>query len=139
MLNFLTAIGILLIAFMSLGPVLESSYILATYRHNKYTGVTVTSHYRDFTSPHQFAVHGKKISPDGQEEELFFEIGPSFWFAEYNPEFLFGKLTDGAVCDLDAYGTLLRIPLALRYLSEGSLYALNPWIVGVRCHMPKAS
>lgn len=136
-LNAITALAMLWAAWMACGTVVESAYILLTYQHNKYTNITVTSHNPNFTSPHLFAVYGYKKLPDGSQEEVFLEIGPSFWFQEYNPEFLFGKISDNAICSFDAYGVLLRIPLGLRYLSKDSLYALNPWIVGVRCFAAK--
>jgi hypothetical protein len=134
--NVLTVLVALCVAYFVIEPVGEGAYILTTYQHNKYTDVTVTSHYRDFTQPHLFAVHGYETLKDGEQRELFFEIKPSFWFQDYNSEFVFGKISDNAVCNIDAYGTLLRIPLAFRYLSKDSLYALNPWIVDVRCKTP---
>lgn len=131
--NFLFAALMFWLILLISQPVGESAYILLSYRHNKYTDVIVTSHYPDRLAPHVFAVHGYQIMADGKQEELFAEIGPSYWFQEYNSEIIFGKIRDNATCDFDAYGYFVRIPLALRYLSKDSLYALNPWIVDVRC------
>lgn len=133
--NFVTGLMVLFVGLMALPYVIESAYIITTYRHLKYQNVTITSHYRDFDiGAHIFAVHG--LINDQPNDELYILIGPSFWFQEYNPENIFGKISDGAVCDFSAYGTLIRMPLGLRYLSGGSLYALNPWAVNATCHMP---
>jgi hypothetical protein len=131
--NLLTALALLWGVYFSFNAVVESAYILLTYQHNKYTNVTITHAYPDRNLPHVFDVHGYTTQSDGTEEQLFFEIGPNFWFQEYIPESVFGKIGDHSVCDIDAYGILRRIPLGFRYLSKDSLYVLNPWIVDVRC------
>jgi hypothetical protein len=134
--NFLTAVGLLWLFLISFTSIVEVAYIGITYQHNKYTNVLVKHAYPDRSYPHVFAIHGDEILPNGEKKELFAEIGPSFLFQDYIPENVFNQITENSLCDFDAYGTLLRWPLAFRYFSKDSLWALNPWIVGARCKTP---
>jgi hypothetical protein len=133
--NFLTALVLFCVAYFIYEPVGEGAYILLTYQHNKYT-VMVTSHFPDRSAPHQFGVYGYRMLVNGEKRDIFMEIGPSFWFQEYNPENIFAKVRDNTLCEFDGYGFPFRLPLAIRYLSKDSLWALNPWIVDVRCKDP---
>ncbi len=125
----------LFLAFGFVDDAIDGIYAYSTYPFGTYKDVIVIDTYRNITNQSTFAVHGYQII-NGEKKELYFELGPNVWFWDLYPEFMFGQIPKLGRCNFDTYGITVRIPRRFRLFTAGSLYALNPWIVGIECTAP---
>jgi hypothetical protein len=134
--NWLTFLLVLFYLPMFLSNGIEAGYAWGSYPFGTYTDIDIAGvPYRNITNQNTYSVHGFKII-DGVKHEYYFELGPNIWFWQLYPEYMFGQIPAFGRCTFHTYGITFRVPARLRLFSAGSLYALNPWIVGMECTSP---
>jgi len=134
-LNWLSFLLLLYVSPMVAETVLDGAYAYSTYPFGTYDDIIVTQAYRNIRDQSTYSIHGYKVV-NGEKQEYYFELGSTLWFWQLYPEYLFGQVPILGRCTFHTYGMTVRVWRKFRIFSAGSVYALNPWVVGIQCTAP---